>query len=157
MAKKQTRRTISISRPLYEQLKSYCEMHHIGMSTLVEQTMRDAVGMDRLPTVEVYSLKETKTIGRAKQVIKNGAPAAAPKALVRPPKFRPIAIGTAKAFLLPSGGPLPYGVRIILGTDDRVTASEDIWGRNEEETMKLVGNWLVAKGWKGKMPEVKDE
>ncbi len=36
MAKVQTRRSISVSRPTYERLKAYCEGHGISMSQFVE-------------------------------------------------------------------------------------------------------------------------
>ncbi len=36
MARKQTRRSISVSRVVYERLKAYCEKHGIPMSQFVE-------------------------------------------------------------------------------------------------------------------------
>jgi hypothetical protein len=44
MAKKQTRRSISVSRTTYERLKSFCETNHISMSQLVETRVNDFLG-----------------------------------------------------------------------------------------------------------------
>jgi hypothetical protein len=44
MAKKQTRRSISVSRSTYERLKAYCETNAISMSQFVEQRVGDFLG-----------------------------------------------------------------------------------------------------------------
>lgn len=44
MAKKQTRRSISVSRDTYERLKSYCETNQISMSQFVERRVGDYLG-----------------------------------------------------------------------------------------------------------------
>ncbi len=44
MAKKQTRRSISVSRPTYERLKAYCETNSISMSQFVERRVGDYLG-----------------------------------------------------------------------------------------------------------------
>jgi hypothetical protein len=44
MAKKQTRRSISVSRDTYERLKSYCETNNLSMSQFVEQRVGDFLG-----------------------------------------------------------------------------------------------------------------
>ncbi len=41
MAKKQTRRSVSLSRPMYERLKRYAKGTHIPMSKLVEDLLKD--------------------------------------------------------------------------------------------------------------------
>jgi hypothetical protein len=46
MAKKQTRRSISVSRTTYERLKAFCETNHISMSQLVETRVNDFLGAD---------------------------------------------------------------------------------------------------------------
>ncbi len=50
MAKKQTRRSISVSRNTYERLKAYCETNGISMSQFVEKRVGDYLGrsIDRL-------------------------------------------------------------------------------------------------------------
>ena len=50
MAKKQTRRSISVSRGTYERLKAYCETHGISMSQFVETRVGDFLGrLDTAP------------------------------------------------------------------------------------------------------------
>ncbi|HKA88340.1 MAG TPA: hypothetical protein VKE22_11785 [Haliangiales bacterium] len=44
MAKKQTRRSVSISRGTYERLKAYCELNAISMSEFVEMRIGDYLG-----------------------------------------------------------------------------------------------------------------
>ena len=50
MAKKQTRRSISVSRATYERLKAYCETHGISMSQFVETRVGDFLGRIEPPT-----------------------------------------------------------------------------------------------------------
>jgi len=44
MAKKQTRRSISVSRMTYERLKAFCESNNISMSQFVETRVGDFLG-----------------------------------------------------------------------------------------------------------------
>ena len=44
MAKKQTRRSISVSRATYERLKAFCEANNISMSQFVETRVGDFLG-----------------------------------------------------------------------------------------------------------------
>ncbi len=46
MAKKQTRRSISVSRSTYERLKAFCEANNVSMSQLVETRVNDFLGSD---------------------------------------------------------------------------------------------------------------
>jgi len=46
MAKKQTRRSISVSRTTYERLKAFCEANNISMSQLVETRVNDFLDND---------------------------------------------------------------------------------------------------------------
>ena len=46
MAKKQTRRSISVSRTTYERLKNFCEANNISMSQFVETRVGDFLGGD---------------------------------------------------------------------------------------------------------------
>lgn len=41
MAKKQTRRSISVSKSTYQRLKTYCETNDISMSQFIEQRVGD--------------------------------------------------------------------------------------------------------------------
>jgi len=49
MAKKQTRRSISVSRTTYERLKAFCEANNISMSQLVETRVNDFLGEPTQP------------------------------------------------------------------------------------------------------------
>ena len=51
MAKKQTRRSISVSRTTYERLKAFCEANSISMSQLVETRVNDFLGTDGMTSV----------------------------------------------------------------------------------------------------------
>jgi len=51
MAKKQTRRSISVSRTTYERLKAFCEANNISMSQLVESRVNDFLGGDATAAV----------------------------------------------------------------------------------------------------------
>jgi len=49
MAKKQTRRSISVSKGTYERLKAYCETTGTSMSAFVEQRVGDFLGRSERP------------------------------------------------------------------------------------------------------------
>lgn len=53
MAKKQTRRSISVSRTTYERLKAFCESNNISMSQFVETRVGDFLGQDGSTTVDI--------------------------------------------------------------------------------------------------------
>lgn len=55
MAKKQTRRSISVSRNTYERLKVYCETQGISMSQFVESRVGDFLGRTDLSRLETIS------------------------------------------------------------------------------------------------------
>src|SRR5688572_22341146 len=44
MAKKQTRRSISVSRSTYERLKAFCEANNVSMSQFVEARVGESLG-----------------------------------------------------------------------------------------------------------------
>jgi len=78
MAKKQTRRSISVSRATYERLKSYCETNGMSMSQFVETRVGDFLG---------------RSIRRPQEVPAGGE-AAIPSAPQRP-VVAPVAAATA--------------------------------------------------------------
>ena len=59
MAKKQTRRSISVSRLTYERLKAFCEANNISMSHFVETRVGDFLEGDRPPAVVPQPPKPT--------------------------------------------------------------------------------------------------
>lgn len=75
MAKKQTRRSISVSRTTYERLKTFCETNNISMSQFVETRVGDFLG---------EGASQSSTIVPA-QPRPTPAPAPAPKPML-PPK-----------------------------------------------------------------------
>jgi hypothetical protein len=80
MAKKQTRRSISVSRMTYERLKSFCETNGISMSQFVENRVGDFLG-------EGAALPETGTGIERPPAPPRPAPAAPrPAPPTQPPK-----------------------------------------------------------------------
>jgi len=51
MAKKQTRRSISVSRTTYERLKAFCEANNVSMSQFVETRVGDFLSTNEGPAV----------------------------------------------------------------------------------------------------------
>ena len=58
MAKKQTRRSVSLSRNTYERLKSFCELNDVSMSEFVETRIGDYLGRPRKVAGDDPSLKK---------------------------------------------------------------------------------------------------
>lgn len=82
MAKKQTRRSISVSRMTYERLKAFCETNGISMSQFVENRVGDFLG-------EGAALRETTghvVVERAERpaLPPRPAPASSPGVAPRP-------------------------------------------------------------------------
>ncbi len=44
MAKKQSRRSVSLNRNTYERLRTYCETNHLAMSEFVESRIGEFLG-----------------------------------------------------------------------------------------------------------------
>lgn len=80
MAKKQTRRSISVSRATYERLKSYCETNGISMSQFVETRVGDFLGRSIRRPQEVT----------AEPVIPSAPPVAAATPAPQPTVIRPL-------------------------------------------------------------------
>ena len=79
MAKKQTRRSISVSRTTYERLKAFCEANNISMSQLVETRVNDFLGAS--PSIGAPASEPRPTVPAAMPI---GAPRPAPPTTVRP-------------------------------------------------------------------------
>jgi hypothetical protein len=80
MAKKQTRRSISVSRTTYERLKAFCETNNISMSQLVETRVNDFLGSDFVaPSVAPPG----------PTVVAPSAPRPAPRPMMSSPPARP--------------------------------------------------------------------
>jgi|GEM_PF-1104299 len=87
MAKKQTRRSISVSRTTYERLKAFCETNNISMSQLVETRVNDFLGGDA-PPVSAPAM----TMPSAPIAPRMSAPIApmAPRAMMQSAPVRPV-------------------------------------------------------------------
>jgi hypothetical protein len=68
MAKKQTRRSISVSRSTYERLKSYCDTQGISMSQFVESRVGDFLGRSDLGADLGRELARIEALSRPPQV-----------------------------------------------------------------------------------------
>lgn len=95
MAKKQTRRSISVSRTTYERLKAFCETSGISMSQFVETRVGDFLGEDS-------GVVSASTAGLA-QTERPARPATAPQA-ARP---QPAPMRPAAAPVRPAPAPRP--------------------------------------------------
>jgi hypothetical protein len=93
MAKKQTRRSISVSRSTYERLKAFCEANNISMSQFVETRVGDFLGEGGTVTVVPTTPRPTAPVPA-----KPGAPApSAPKPETRPaPQPVPMTAASAR-------------------------------------------------------------
>jgi hypothetical protein len=58
MAKKQTRRSVSLNRGTYERLRAYCETNDLSMSEFVEMRIGDFLGRSRTTTQTDGSMKK---------------------------------------------------------------------------------------------------
>ncbi len=80
MAKKQTRRSISVSRTTYERLKAFCEANNVSMSQFVETRVGDFLGEG-----------EARPIVTVTDVVRPSAPRALMPSQPAPPRPAPIA------------------------------------------------------------------
>ena len=59
MAKKQTRRSVSLSRMTYERLKSFCELNDVSMSEFVETRIGDFLGRPKRAVSDEDTARKT--------------------------------------------------------------------------------------------------
>jgi hypothetical protein len=97
MAKKQTRRSISVSRATYERLKAFCETQGISMSQFVETRVGDVLTSENVPT-RPAAPREALTSPIAPR------PAPAPRAATAPRPVPPLTSVAARYAVEP---PLP--------------------------------------------------
>src|SRR5690349_13514608 len=96
MAKKQTRRSISVSRSTYERLKAFCESNNISMSQFVETRVGDFLGQGGEGTTTVEITRPGLPQERARPVTPGPAPAK-PAAPINKTETRPAAPSPAPA------------------------------------------------------------
>ena len=64
MAKKQTRRSVSLSKSTYERLKAYCEVNSLSMSQFVEQRIGDFLGRSGDDNAKLVDEKKAAAAGQ---------------------------------------------------------------------------------------------
>jgi hypothetical protein len=98
MAKKQTRRSISVSRTTYERLKAFCETNNISMSQLVETQVNGFLGPNDAPGALLMATGSAGTMsaGAATAGGVNAGAAVMPSA-PRPIASRPVVHAAAPA------------------------------------------------------------
>jgi len=101
MAKKQTRRSISVSRTTYERLKAFCEANNISMSQLVETRVNDFLGDGVTPSSTTISPSPIAPRPATPSVPRPSMPAPAPKQDSAPIGSRPVALASAAPAPIP--------------------------------------------------------
>ena len=74
MAKKQTRRSISVSRTTYERLKAFCESNNISMSQFVETRVGDFLGQTEGTTTVIPTTPRPAQPSPARPGAPSGSP-----------------------------------------------------------------------------------
>jgi hypothetical protein len=82
MAKKQTRRSISVSKTTYERLRAYCETNGISMSQFVESRVGDYLGR----STSVFTAAPAPTPAPEPQIPQVAAPQPRPAAPAPAPR-----------------------------------------------------------------------
>jgi hypothetical protein len=93
MAKKQTRRSISVSRTTYERLKAFCESNNISMSQFVETRVGDFLGGQDGATPVVPSIPRPA----APAPVKPATPATGVRPVESRPAPQPVPMTSAAA------------------------------------------------------------
>jgi hypothetical protein len=91
MAKKQTRRSISVSRTTYERLKSFCEANNISMSQLVENRVNDFLGGESAPSPSPARPTTSTPTAPSRPTMPAPTPAKPPQSETRPAAVVPAA------------------------------------------------------------------
>ncbi len=95
MAKKQTRRSISVSRMTYERLKAFCESNNISMSQLVETRVNDFLGEGSERPAPVPRPVQSPNLG-GMGISSTPRPAPLPLPMTPPVKTAPTAASEAR-------------------------------------------------------------
>lgn len=95
MAKKQTRRSISVSRTTYERLKAFCESNNISMSQFVETRVGDFLGQGEGTTTVIPMTPRPVQPAPAKPALPPKTETSAPRP-VMPPQPVPMTSAAAR-------------------------------------------------------------
>jgi len=122
MAKKQSRRSVSLSRSTYERLRMYCETNQVSMSQFVEGRIGDFLGPGQLKSASaaVPQVKRPEVVApvaavAAPAVVATPAPAPVPRPAPAPAPA-PVAAAPAPAprpAPVPTPAPAPAPVRVV--------------------------------------------
>jgi hypothetical protein len=82
MAKKQTRRSISVSRTTYERLKAFCEANNVSMSQFVESRVGDFLNVSEQPALPAGLTPRPPALARPTAVVPRLEPRSLSAALV---------------------------------------------------------------------------
>jgi hypothetical protein len=99
MAKKQTRRSISVSRTTYERLKAFCESNNISMSQFVETRVGDFLGQGEGAPSGELTIRPTppRPIQPAPAPVKPALPPKTETSAPRPVPPQPVPMTSAAA------------------------------------------------------------
>jgi len=95
MAKKQTRRSISVSRTTYERLKAFCESNNISMSQFVETRVGDFLGQNDGTTTVIPSTPRPTAPVPAKPAVPPKSETSAPRPVAAAPAAQPVPMTSA--------------------------------------------------------------
>ena len=96
MAKKQTRRSISVSRTTYERLKAFCESNNISMSQFVETRVGDFLGQGEGTTTVIPMTPRPVQPAPAKPALAPKTETSAPRPVMPPPQPVPMTSAAAR-------------------------------------------------------------
>ena len=108
MAKKQTRRSISVSRTTYERLKAFCETNNISMSQLVETRVNDFLGDAPVPAASTTPVMPRPVVPRPMPPAMPGKPVESrPPHVAGAPAASPSSAGAVSPASSSSGSAAP--------------------------------------------------
>lgn len=107
MAKKQTRRSISVSRTTYERLKAFCETNNISMSQLVETRVNDFLGPSDLAGAPGPMPMATASMMVGAPAMSSTPRPLAPRPVVPAPPARPVEARPVTPPPAPAAAPTP--------------------------------------------------
>lgn len=143
MAKKQTRRAISVSRNLYEKLQEFGRAHDIPVSAFAEVALLDA--LTNYGPELVKAVRDRGFIRSASSMLSppRQGPRPPPRAPSRPVFKKPIEVRKLESYPLDDGTP---GIRIIL-RDTFDVESVDIRGDTPEDVERQRKEWLARQNY----------
>lgn len=163
MAKKQTRRSLSLNRQLYEELKTFCHGRDVSVSQFAELVLRKAMLGVEAQTTDMILIMGSAVPGRQaqhKSEFSESAPIKRPTQNQRITAARAAASRQLPESTLAKGYPLTLdlappntpshfkGIRMRLeALGERLVDSRDFWAPTQAEAEAQADDWLVQKGY----------